>query len=408
VRISLKQNSITSPKGFLANAVSAGLKKHNKLDLALIYSEKPAVAAGVFTQNRVKAAPVIISKKRLKKNIAQAIIVNSGNANCCLGKKGIFAAQAMADSAAGLLNMESEHVLVASTGTIGKPFPVEKVINAAAGLVKGLSVKKGHDLARAIMTTDVISKEASIRFRIKKAVVTIGAAAKGAGMIHPKLEGSPKYATMLVFITTDVNIKAELLKKSLIDAATETFNTISIDGDMSTNDTVFVLANGLAGNKVIDKTGKSYGLFYKALCAVTSELSRLIVQDGEGATKFIEIKIDGAPGKKDARLIAARLATSNLLKTAFFGEDPNWGRIAAGCGSAGVKFNADRLDIYIGNKKVMEDGVSAGIDRKAIEKIFKKDKIKIRVDLKSGKGSAKYWTSDLSLEYVKINASYST
>lgn len=390
---------MTAPKGFRAAAVNCGIKRKHK-DLALIVSDVPAVACGMFTQNRVKAAPILVDKEHLKKMTARAIIVNSGNANTCTGEKGLNDAYAMAEFTAAALGIEKEDVLVASTGVIGKPIPLNKIKAAVPLLVVGLSVK--GSIAEAIMTTDTFPKETAVRIKIKGKDIAIGAVAKGAGMIHPNM------ATMLCFITTDLFITRRALKLALADAVERSFNSISVDGDMSTNDTVLALANGSAGNKLLDRDDKDFAVFSRALNEVTGYLAKLIVRDGEGATKFVRINIKNAKSLMGAKRAARRLATSLLFKTALFGEDPNWGRIAAAIGASGVLFDPKKMDIYIGGAKVVKGGEGLYADFAALKKLFKKKEIEVTVDLNSGKKEYTLWTCDLSDEYVRINASYTT
>lgn len=391
--------SVTAPEDFLAAGINCGIKK-NKPDLALIISKIPALAAGVFTKNAVKAAPVIISEKHLKNGRAQAIIVNSGNANCLTGKKGIDDAVEMAKAVAGSMWISNYNVLVASTGVIGKPLDVGKIKAAVPKLISQLSVAGELSAAKAIMTTDLYPKKIAVAVNIGGQTVKIGGIAKGSGMICPNM------ATMLCFLTTDADIELKALRSSLRDSVEDSFNAITVDGDMSTNDTVFILANCLAGNPRIKYGTKDYKIFCEALGYVTTYLAKEIARDGEGASKFIEVEVKGAKNKKDASKIAKEIANSNLVKTAMAGEDPNIGRIASAAGAAGIKFEESRLDISISGIKIVSGGNVAYQKRPKVKRLLKKCEIKISIDLHSGKASAKVWTCDLTERYIKINARY--
>ena len=395
------EGGITAPKGFKASALHCGIKK-SKMDLALVYSETPAMACGLFTQNRVQAAPIKVTKNHLARITTQAIIINSGNANCCTGKSGMESALAMTRLTAKLLRLEEEDVLVASTGVIGKPLPFEKIKAAMPALVKSLSPKGGHKVAQAILTTDKTTKELAVEIKAGKQNIRIGAVAKGAGMIHPNM------ATMLCFITTDAHITRRAFKIALKKAADKSFNSISVDGDMSTNDMVLAMANGNAGGDLIDRNKEDFNKFSLALEYLMEELAKKIVMDGEGATKFVEIRVKNAGSSSGAKRVAKRIANSLLVKTALFGGDPNWGRIAAAAGSSGVKFNPDKLDIYLGQKRVLKDGAAAKVDVRTVKDSFKKRNIDITIDLKRGNKFYRMWASDISLDYVKINAHYFT
>ncbi len=368
------------PIGFKANGISCGIKKSGKADLALIYCDVPAISASLFTQNSIKAAPIIVSQRKAKYNVVQAIIVNSGNANCCTGQFGLLYAEKSTDIIAGLLNIKSDHVLVASTGIIGKPLPFNKIEAAAPRLVEGLSRSGGPKAAKAILTTDKKIKEAAVEFHLNGKRIFIGACAKGSGMIHPNL------ATMLAFIATDAAIVPVLLKEALRESVDTTFNSITVDGCMSTNDMVTLLASGLAKNKKITTRNKEYRIFCEALKYVCLKLAKKIVEDAEGATKFIEINVQGAASRKQAKEVGIAVANSNLVKTAAFGSDPNWGRVAAAVGSLGLKVSEKNLKIRFSS--------------------FAKKNIYISVDLNLGKQQTTVYTSDLSLEYVRINGRY--
>ncbi len=377
----LISGGVTKAKGFKANGFWCGIKKSGKPDLALITSEVTAHCAAVFTKSSVKAAPLIVTQKHTKNNQAQAIVVNSGNANCFTGSFGLMYAEKTTELFGKLLGIPKGDVLVASTGIIGKPLPYNKIESSSEKLIKGLSATGAAKAAKAILTTDLASKEITTQIKIGGKVVTIGACAKGSGMTAPNM------ATMLAFITTDAAISKPMLKLALKEAVDQSFNCISVDGCMSTNDMVIILANGLAKNKMISARGKDFDTFYKALSFVCLELAKKIVLDGEGATKFIEIHVTGTESATQARTVGLAIANSNLVKTAAFGSDPNWGRVAAAVGSLGIaKITEQNLKITFSS--------------------FKEKKIDINVDLNLGKAKATIYTSDLSYEYVRINGEY--
>jgi len=402
------KGGVTTPKGFLASGVKAGIKKSGRKDLALLYSEVPAVASGAFTSNRFQASPVKISRNHIANKMHQAIIVNSGNANCGNGRIGDRDAISMAKFIAGAMALGPKEVLVASTGIIGRYMPIGKVQKATPELVNALSAASGSKFAETIMTTDTKKKELAVKVKIGGCVVTIGGACKGVGMIYPEVV-TEKHATMLSFITTDAAITKRMLAASLDEAIGDSFNMISVDGDMSTNDSCFIMANGLACNKPIVSRNKDYCVFVEALKYVSMELAKMMVRDGEGATRFVEITVAGAKTVADAKAVARKVSTSNLLKCAIYGRDPNWGRVAAAAGASGVAFDPDKTDIYLGGTKVLANGQSVkSCDLNKVRKAFNRDTVGIRVDLKSGKASAKAWTCDFSHEYVSINSEYST
>ena len=376
----LPNGGVTSPKGFRANGLHCGLKRSGKPDLSLIYSNTPCAAACVYTKNSIKAAPLLVTKEHLRHNRAQAIITNSGNANCFTGEFGILYARKTAETLAPLLKIKTTDVVVSSTGIIGKPLPVDLITAACPALVNGLTIDGGKRAAEGIMTTDTFTKEISVRFTLHGKPVTIGACAKGSGMIAPDM------ATMLAYVTTDIAISTGLLKKALKTVVGETFNCISVDGCMSTNDMLVVLANGQAGNKLIAAEGSAYKAFLAALHFVCQDLAKKIVLDGEGATKFIEIFVQGAKTPAQAKKIALAVANSSLVKTAAFGCNPNWGRVAAAVGSLGLPISEKDLKIDFSS--------------------FAEKEIKITVSLNLGKAVAKIYTCDFSLEYVQINGRY--
>ncbi len=393
------QGGVCAAKGFFATGISSGIKKSG-LDLALVFTKSPAIAAGTFTKNIVKAAPVVISQKRIN-NTVHAIISNSGNANCCSGKSGMDSVIKESEAIAKALGISKDSILVCSTGIIGKPLPVEKIVNAVPELVSSLAID-GNELAKkAIMTTDTFPKEVAVEINIGGNVVRIGGMAKGAGMIHPDM------ATMLSFVTTDALIEKTALKKALKLAVDNSFNSITVDGDTSTNDTVLLLANGQADNKIIKIGSPQFKEFFKALNFVAVELAKLIAKDGEGATKFVTINVSGAKTDAEARRIGRFVSISNLLKCAIYGQDPNWGRVAAKAGSSGVKFDINKLDIYIGRELVLSKGTSNDkADKSRLEEIFRQKNIDISIKIGNGKGKATCYTCDLTEEYIKINAAY--
>ena len=389
-------------KGFSTSAVAAGIRYKDRLDLALIYSDTPAVTAGVFTENQVKAAPVLIDKERLKQGRAQAILVNSGVANACTGKAGMAAAFSTSSLLSSRLNIEDEMVLLSSTGVIGEQLNLSAFRTSMDELVGGLSEDNFEDVANAIMTTDTVPKLVSRSVMIGDNEVKFMGMAKGAGMIMPNM------ATMLSFVITDAQISFPELQFSLREATNTTFNRISIDGDTSTNDMVLVMANGTASNAWIDEDNPmDRQIFQDTLEDVLKDLALQIVADGEGATKCITIRVCGAKDEKDAEKIARTVANSPLVKTAFFGEDANWGRILAAMGRSGVRFNPDRVDIAIGDVVLVRDGLAVGKKaEKEATALLKEKNIAVCLDLKDGVGCEEMYTCDFSLDYVKINADY--
>lgn len=388
-------------QGFKAWGVHCGIKKEGKKDLAVIFSDRPAAAAGVFTKNKVKAAPVLLDQMRIKSGAGQAIVANSGCANACTGKRGLADAKATAETAARELGIRPDAVYVASTGVIGGYLPMPKIETGLSTAVGLLSASGWEPAAEAIMTTDMYPKIAAVQEEIGGRTVTVAGIAKGSGMIHPDL------ATMLCFIVSDAAISAPLLRRALLSSVDKTFNSITVDGEMSTNDMVLCLSNGAAGNKKIAAGSKESKKFQACLDAIASSLARQIVRDGEGATKFVEIEVRGAKNPVEAKRAAMAVAKSSLVKTALFGEDANWGRIMAALGHAGVEMDEARTDIYFGKAKVVEKGIGTGkaSEREASLALKQRD-IQIQIDLRKGSGTARVWTCDLSSEYVKINAAY--
>ena len=395
------RGGITAPKGFKAGAVNCGIKKRRK-DLALIYSDVPARAAALFTTNRIQAAPLTITKDHLRNSQAQAVIVNSGNANACTGKRGLEDARLMAKLTARQLGIKEEDVLAASTGIIGKPLPMDCVEKGIRKLVPLLTRKEGREAAQAIMTTDTSVKDMAVKIQLRDKKIRVGGMAKGAGMISPHL------ATMLCFLTTDALISKQAVRKALKNSVDKSFNSITIDGAMSTNDMVVILANGLAKNDEIRDSGEDFSRFQEALDRVTLYLAKMIVADGEGATKFIEVKVKNAKNFLEAKRAASSIANSNLVKTALYGEDPNWGRIMAALGQAGIEVNEGKVDIHLGKELIVERGKEKNFSRAKIKKTMAEPEIKITVDLNLRKGEATFWTCDLSEDYVRINSRYPT
>ena len=385
--------------GFKAAGIAAGLKKKGKKDLGLMVSEIPATVAGVFTRNRVKAAPVILDRRRIKTGVCQAIIVNSGNANCCTGEQGIRDAETMANLAASELGISEDLVLVASTGVIGESLPIEKIDAAIPTLVDSLKSEGIPDLARSIMTTDTVPKMLSAHGIVDGKTFTVTGVAKGAGMIRPDM------ATMLCFVCTDVKISSEILKEILVKAVNRSFNRITIDGDTSTNDTVLVMANGLSGAVIQSPAQKD--IFQKILDETFLDLAKQLVRDGEGVTKLVEIMVRNALSDSDAQKVVDTVAHSPLVKTAFFGEDANWGRIAGAVGRAGVQIDPYKIDVYFDDVQMVKAGMGQGktVEAKAT-KVLKRPEFTVTIDLNSGSGSGSILTCDFSVDYIRINADY--
>jgi len=393
---------ITEAAGFQAGTASAGIKYKLKKDIAVICSDVPAVAAGVFTTNIVKAAPVLVSMERIAGGKAQAIVVNSGNANACNGEQGMGDALAMVSAAADALGIPEELVLVASTGVIGQKMPMEKILPGILQAAGEVSAVGGTMAAEAIMTTDTVPKEAARKIVIGGKTVTVGGMAKGSGMIHPDL------ATLLCFITTDAAISRACLQQAFKYAVSCSFNMISVDRDTSTNDTAIVLANGLAGNPVIDGEGDEYVSFRDVLTDVCVNLAINIAKDGEGATKLIQVETRHALTLADARLAAKSVAGSNLVKAAIFGRDANWGRILCAAGYSGANFDPGRVDIFLGNEQVTKRGCSVEFSEERASEVLNNDTVRIVIDFNAGKYDAIAWGCDLTYDYVRINGDYRT
>ncbi len=400
------QGNVTSPQGFTASGATCGIKKSGKKDIALIYSEVPCVAAGVFTSNQVKASCVVINAERIGSGSGQAVIVNSGNANCMTGAQGHKDSLAMTQETAKALGISEESVYVASTGVIGKALPMEKILPAIADLAKNLGKEGGADAAKGILTTDTVAKEAAVECVIDGKKITIGAIAKGGGMIHPAM--ALPHATMLCFASTDADIAPDALRAALNRATQQTFNMITVDGDMSTNDMALVFANGLAKNATIENNSKEFEVFAVALEALFLELAKMMIRDAEGATKFVEITVQNAKSVEDARKAAKSVASSNLVKCAMFGSDPNWGRIAAAAGYSGAAVDPEKLCISMQGELIVKNGGPVEIDQKKLDDLFAQKDIVVTVDLGMGKESATAYTCDLSTEYVVFNSAYHT
>ncbi|MBX3334386.1 MAG: bifunctional glutamate N-acetyltransferase/amino-acid acetyltransferase ArgJ [Nitrospira sp.] len=396
-----KRIGITAPLGFQAAGVHCGIKKSKLLDLALCVSEVSGPIAGVFTKNCVAAAPVLLDRRHLRSHRGRAIIVNSGNANACTGKQGVRDAKAMATAVARQLGVPVEHVFVGSTGVIGRSLPVERIIRAVPTMISGLSVQGGDHAAQAILTTDLRPKTIAVQAEIGGCLVTIGGMAKGSGMIHPNM------ATMLAYLTTDAAIAPAALQRALKSATNRSFNCITVDGDTSTNDTVLCLANGLAKNRTIRQGTHSYGVFERLLTEAAEALALMICRDGEGVTKVVKVVVEGAATPTAAKAIATTVATSNLFKTALFGEDANWGRVMAAIGRSGIAINPDKIVVRFDDIVMVKHGVGTGLDtEKKIAKVFKQKEFTVAIRLAQGSARAHMWTTDLSYDYVRINASY--
>ena len=393
---------VTFPKGFKAAGVKAGIKKSGNLDLALIYTEKEAAVAGVFTKNAVGAAPVIVSREVVKGGKAHAIVANAGCANACTGETGLANARKMAALAAAEVGCASDEVLVGSTGIIGVNLPMDKLEAGIKAAAAELSEDGSKNAGNAIITTDTYSKACSCEVEIGGQAVRFGAIAKGSGMIQPNM------ATMLCYITTDANISSQLMQKALSEIVEVSFNMISVDGDMSTNDTVLVLANGASGAAEITDGSPEYDKFYATLKEICQELSKRIAADGEGATKFLTINVSGTKTFEDAKTVAMSIAKSPLVKTAFFGEDPNWGRVICAVGYAGIPMVPEKTVIKFGGVPVYANGLGAEFNEDDIHKVMAEHDIVIDVEMGMGDAKATVWSCDFSYEYVKINGEYHT
>jgi len=398
---------VTAAAGFQAAGLAAGIKKGNKKDMALIYSEVPCVAAGTFTTNVVKAAPVKWDQDIVYNHSAvQAIVCNSGIANACTGAEGASYCEKTAEVTAKVFNIPKESVLVASTGVIGQQLPMDVIAKGVEAMAPVLSNKPeaGTMAAQAIMTTDTVKKEIAIAIDLDGTVVTLGGMCKGSGMIHPNM------CTMLGFITTDAAISKPLLQKALSTVIADTFNMVSVDGDTSTNDTVLLLANGMAGNTEITEEDSSYQKFVEALMAVNVHLAKAIAADGEGATALFEVKVVGAESKEQAIILSKSIVTSSLTKAAIFGHDANWGRILCAMGYSGAQFEPEKVDLFFesaaGKLQIIEDGVALDYSEEEATKILSEKEVTAIADVKMGNAQATAWGCDLTYDYVKINADY--
>ena len=398
---------VTAAKGFEAAAAEAQIKYKDRKDMALIYSQVPCVAAGTFTTNVVKAAPVRWDQEIVKKSAnVHAVIINSGIAKACTGEEGYGYCEQTAQAAERLLRIPASSVLVASTGVIGMQLPMDRIRDGVALLAEGKAdtEEAGLEAAKAIMTTDTKPKYAAAQVEIGGKTVTVGGMCKGSGMIHPNM------CTMLGFVTTDAAITKEMLQKALSDDIKDTYNMVSVDGDTSTNDTVLLLANGMAGNPLIDRENEDYAVFKKALNYVNTELAKKIAGDGEGATCLFEVKVIGAESKEQAVMLSKSVITSSLTKAAIYGHDANWGRILCAMGYSGASFDPDRVDLYFesaaGKLKIIENGVSTGYSEEMATKILSEEYVTATADIKMGEASATAWGCDLTHEYVNINADY--
>lgn len=393
------QGGVTAPQGFVAGSAYCGIKATNPSspDIALIVSQRKTVAAGTFTTNKVKAAPVRVSRSHLHSPDVRAIVANSGNANACTGLPGLRDARRMCAATAAALGLKEKQVLVCSTGRIGVALPIEKMAGTISGMPAGLTAAGSIDAAKAIMTSDTYPKEVAVEFALGGTTVRIGGIAKGAGMIDPNM------ATMLCFITTDADIDRATLQKAVSVSVEQSFNRITIDGDMSTNDTVLVLANGAAENKPLKYSSKEFRAFQAALDHVTRELAWLIVKDGEGVSKFVEVRVDGAASLADARRAAEAIANSTLVKCAWFGEDPNWGRIMDAIGYSGAKMREEEVDIYYDGVLCVKGGMLSRTPLDQIRPIVKQKRFTITVDLNQGRSEYVVYTTDFTVDYVKLN-----
>ncbi len=401
------EGGVTAAKGFQAASTAANIKYKDRTDMALLYSTIPCRAAGTFTTNLVKAAPVkwdqsvVYEQKR-----AQAVVVNSGIANACTGEDGMEICRQTAEETGRLLSVPSDGVLIASTGVIGMQIPIERIKDGVSAMAGALSdsLEAGHDAAKAIMTTDTHPKEAAVEFTIGGKTVTLGGMSKGSGMIHPDM------CTMLCFITTDACISQELLQKALREDVKKSFNMISVDGDTSTNDTVILLANGMAGNPEINTENEDYRTFCEALSTVTTTLARMMAGDGEGATALFEVRVKGASSWEQAAVLARSVVSSSLTKAAIYGHDANCGRVLCAMGYAGVPFDPEKTDLWFesrgGRIKVIENGTLTGYDEGTATKILSEDEVTAIADIKEGDCEATAWGCDLTYDYVKINADY--
>ena len=401
------KGGVTAAKGFEAAAAAAAIKYQGRTDMALVYSEKPCHAAGTFTTNIVKAAPVKWDQKIVKESpYAQAVIVNSGIANACTGEEGMGYCKETAEEAAKVLGVPENAVLVASTGVIGMQLPMDRLKKGISLLkeAKGSTLEHGTAASKAIMTTDTVNKEIAVQVELGRKTVTVGGMCKGSGMIHPNM------CTMLAFVTTDANISKEMLQKCVSNDVKDTFNMISVDGDTSTNDTLLVLANGMAENPEITEENEDYKAFAKALNTVNTWLAKKMAGDGEGATALFEVKIVGAESKEQAVILSKSVVTSSLVKAAIYGHDANWGRILCAMGYSGAQFDPEKVDLFFesaaGKIQIIENGVAVNYSEEEATKILSEPEVTAIADVKMGDATATAWGCDLTYDYVKINADY--
>lgn len=394
------KGGITAPQGFQAAGVAAGIRKKGKKDVALVYSKVLANTAAVYTINKFKAAPLQVTEENLANGKAQAMVINSGIANACMGEEGVKTAKEMAEITAKVLDISPEDVVVASTGLIGVPLPMDILEQGIKDAAEELKEAGGCDAAEAIMTTDLAKKEVAVELQLAGQKITIGAMAKGSGMIHPNM------ATMLGFITTDVVIESKCLQQVLKNAVNTTFNMVSVDGDTSTNDMVVIMANGAAKNPELTLESEYLADFQNAVIEVCTILAKKIAEDGEGATKLLEVEVLGAQSLADARQAAKAIISSSLVKSAIFGEDANWGRIITALGYSGAEVDPLKVDVYLGDLLMAEKGTGQAFDEEKAREILQQKEVKIKVELNLGEFGAKAWGCDLSYDYVRINAEY--
>lgn len=402
--IKFVDGSVTAPKGFVASGVHCGIRKNkNKRDLALIYCEKPCTAAAIYTTNLVKSAPILVTRANLENGTAQAVICNSGNANTC-NSDGVEVAEKTCALVAKALKIDEKDVIVGSTGVIGQKLPIEPIANSIPELVSALSKEGATNAAEAIMTTDLVKKEYAVKTEIGGKIIYIGGIAKGSGMIHPNM------ATMLCFITTDAAISADMLKIAVKTVADKSFNMVSVDGDTSTNDTLAVMASGLAGNAEITEQNEDYNIFVEALTILCRKLSKEMAKDGEGASKLLVCKVSGAKTEKDAKGVAKSVVCSSLLKAAMFGSDANWGRVLCAIGYSGCDVDINKVDVSFASKAgkvdVCKNGAGIDFSEELAKTVLTEDEIDIVVELNDGNGVAEAYGCDLTYEYVKINGDY--
>ena len=405
----IENGSVTSPAGFQAAGIACGLKRSGAPDMAMIFSPRPCVAAAAFTSNLFAAAPVLYDRDIISRDIpVHAVVVNSGNANACTGQQGLQDARDTAAHAARLLQLLPEQVLVSSTGRIGVPMPMDTIHRGVDLAVQALSPDAGPDAARAIMTTDTVPKHLAVAIRIGDTLVCIGGMTKGAGMIAPKMRMAPPQATMLCYVTTDAAIGRDALHACVARALGRSFNRITVDGDTSTNDTLLALANGAAGNDTIQQGTPEFELFCCAFEHIVATLAKRMVLDGEGVSKFVEVNVTGAASDGDAKVCAEAIANSALCKTAWFGCDPNWGRVLCAAGYCGIAFQPENVSLDYDGVPVVRGGMDAGTPEETLADVLRRREWRLDLDLGSGSGSYTVWTCDLTHDYVTINADYHT